>query len=230
MTIPPTRDMYGTIFAAREAGGTDEHWAFRYIKTTIQVPQCQPDTDIQTEAGIRLIGYSDNPYSAWIVMSCYRDPAHPATISYGDYFAMGSRRMPIPEIPLAVGDSVKMEIYHTVYRDTFTVENVTQNVKVQKHVNIDPLYHVWYPHATWHATITSDNLATTTLPGANTLLWSFRDCTATSVDPVRKNLFGPWHNAVYFVSRDGTPTGQLVLTPGPPTDDLTGFDIFLCHA
>ncbi len=231
-TIPPSNDLYGTRFAAREAGGTDEHWAFRTITARIQVPQCQPQNYIQTEAGIRLIGYTDNPYAAWIVMSGFRDADHPATIAYGDHFAAAGRSIPVPGIPLAVGDWVRMEIHHTVYRDRFTVANITQNVTAPpNYVDIDPNFHVWYPHATWDATITSDNdLRTTPLPSANTLLWSFRDCRVTSVDPVRKNLFGPWNNAVCFITRDGTPTGQLVAAPGPPTDNLTGFDVYLWHA
>lgn len=225
-----TYHLYGPTFAGREAGGTDEHWAFRYITAKVQVAQCQPANFVQTDAGVRLVGYTDKPYIAGIGISCYNSIQSPGPAYHWDYYTNAGNQIPLSGLSLAVGDWVRVTIYHSVYRDNFTVTNLTKATKATAHVDIPRSVHVWYPHATWWTQIMGNPTAEqTSLPAENTLLSRFRDCRVTSVEGVHRNLYGPWHNVAYYVTRNGDPSGQMVMAPNPPWGNGYNFNVWLWH-
>lgn len=230
--------LYGPVTAGWRTGGHD--WRFKRVTATVTVPEQMPAPQPHPDATIALFGYTQNPYFLAIGI-----PAGTGGRAWYDYDigTASSQNQHVPfDIPaLNAGDTVRMEILHNHARhqEEFTVTvNPGTPAAVKKIVTVViPEEHndqVFYRHAGWDVYLDGN---TAELPGDYDLrLWKYHECHATSEGPHGERdggIFGPWDAlpedrwATWreIVTREGSPTGDVVVLPGTPWPEA-GWDNF----
>jgi hypothetical protein len=135
-------------------------------------------------------------------------------------FGMGGGAL---DIAPAVGDSVRIDLYYDKTGGGVTATATDLTTKVTKAVTISEGKTAIFSKAEVGAVL--KNPATS--PTADSRLWQFTDTAVTTTTGVHGTVTGPWTTTMVIDTINGTPGGQVVMSPSFLFNNNASFGVWI---
>lgn len=210
--------VYTTSQAGYVTGG---RW-FRYVASTVKVA---PARSFTSYAEVVLGGRGTTP-----VTLAVKAGGGPASVGFAvgiQPFGMGGGAL--AKVAPKAGDLVRLSLYWNRHATSYsrygtvyaTATDLTSGRSQTQALAAGPGIYT----AAESAGVVSN--ATVAAPQASTRLWALRDTKVTTCTGVHGSLYGPWATSTIVDTRNGGPSGRVVISPSPLWNYGQNFGVYL---
>ena len=207
---------YPTTATSSRAGYMDSGRWFRFVGTTVKVPAAVAGSDHYAKVALRgqnvagvTLGIKPGGGAGSVGWAVGVAP-----------FGMGGSAL---NIAPAVGDTVRIDLYYDKTGGGVIATATDLTTQAKKAVTISEGKSAIFSKAEIGAVLANP----ATSPAADSRLWQFTDTAVTTTTGVHGTVTGPWTTSMVIDTINGTPSGQVVMSPSFLFNNNANFGVWI---